>query len=185
MKVNTEYGTLTVEEYLEREKSSGLKHEFYYGKLLDMPGNTKLHELIKKRLSRILDTLLEMAGFVTYTSDIKVSSEDGNIYFYPDVVMVKANEQAGDDYIAINPILIVEILSDSTRSYDAVDKYIQYRKIPTLQYYLLVEPDTMLITCLTKQEDGEWLSNIYTKPDALVPLDKLNVSIRVGDVYGV
>lgn len=185
MKVNTEYGTITAEEYLEREKSSVLKHEFFYGKLLDMPGNTKLHELIKKRLSRILDTLLEMAGFVTYTSDIKVSSEDGNVYFYPDVVLVKANEQAGDDYIAINPVLIVEILSDSTRSYDAVDKYIQYRKIPTLKYYLLVEPETMLITCLTKQDDGEWISNIYTKPDVLVPLDKLNVSIRVGDVYGV
>jgi len=79
----------------------------------------------------------------------------------------------------------VEVLSDSTRSYDTVDKYIQYRKIPALQYYLLVEPDTMLITCLAKQEDGEWTSQIYTKPDAMVPLGNLNVSIRVGDVYGV
>ena len=185
MKVNTEYGTISAEEYLEREKSSVLKHEFFYGKLLDMPGNTKLHELIKKRLSRILDTLLEMAGFVTYTSDIKVSSEDGNVYFYPDVVLVKANEQAGDDYIAIDPVLIVEVLSDSTRSYDSVDKFIQYRKIPSLQYYLLVEPDTMLIYCLTKQDDGEWISNIYTKPESTIPLEKWGISIRVGEVYGV
>jgi Uma2 family endonuclease len=126
-----------------------------------------------------------MAGFETYTSDIKVSGEQGNVYFYPDVILVKANEQAGDDYIAINPVLIVEVLSDSTRSYDAVDKYIQYRKIPTLQYYLLVEPDTMLITCLTKQEDGEWISNIYTKPESTIPLEKWGISIRVGEVYGV
>jgi Uma2 family endonuclease len=185
MKENIEIGLLSAEEYLEREKSSEQKHEFFYGKLIDKPGNTKLHELIKKRLSRILDSLLEMAGFETYTSDIKVSAEAGGIYFYPDVVLVKGAEQSADDYVAINPVLVVEVLSDSTRTYDTVDKYIQYRKIPALQYYLLVEPDTMLIYCLTKQEDGEWLSNIYTKPEALVPLHKLNVSIRVGDVYGV
>ena len=185
MKINSAYGVLTAEEYLEREKSSEVKHEFYYGKLIDMPGNTKLHELIKKRLSRILDSLLETAGFETYTSDIKVSAETGSIYFYPDVVLVKRVEQSADDYVAINPVLVVEVLSDSTRTYDTVDKYIQYRKIPTLQYYMLVEPDTMLITCLTKQDDGEWLSNIYTKPESMVPLDKLNVSVRVGDVYGV
>lgn len=99
--------------------------------------------------------------------------------------MVKGDEQFANEYIAINPILIVEILSDSTRSYDTVDKYIQYRKIPSLLYYLLVEPETMLITCLTKQEDGKWISQIYTKPDAVVPLDKLNVSLRVEEVYGV
>jgi Uma2 family endonuclease len=183
MKENIEIGLLTAEEYLEREKSSEQKHEFFYGKLIDMPGNTKLHELIKKRLSRILDSLLEMAGFETYTSDIKVSAEAGSIYFYPDVVLVKEAEQSADDYVAINPVLVVEVLSDSTRTYDTVDKYIQYRKIPTLQYYWLVEPETMLITCLTKQDDGEWLSNIYTKPESLVPLEKLNVSVRVGDVY--
>jgi Uma2 family endonuclease len=185
MKVNSEMGILTGEDYLEREKSSEMKHEFMYGELIDIPGNTKLHELIKKRLSRVLDSLPGMAGFETYTSDIKVSIEDGNIYFYPDVVLVKADEQSVDDYIAIKPLLVVEVLSDSTRSYDTVDKYIQYRKIPTLQYYLLVEPETMLITCLTKQEDGEWISNIFTKPDATITLDKLNTSIRIGDVYGV
>jgi Uma2 family endonuclease len=184
MKTNSQTGVLSVEEYLEREKSSEQKHEFFYGKLIDMPGDTKLHEIIKKRLSRILDSLLEMAGFETYTSDIKVSADTGGIYFYPDVVLVKKAEQSADDYVAINPILVVEVLSDSTRTYDTVDKYIQYRKMPSLQYYMLVEPETMLITCLTKQEDGEWLSYIYTKPDAVVPLDKLGVGINVRDVYG-
>lgn len=185
MKQNVERGHLSTAEYLEREKSSVLKHEFFFGKLIDMPGNTKSHELIKKQLSRILDNLLGITGFVTYTSDIKVSSEDGNIYFYPDVVLVKQEDQSKDEYVAIKPVLVVEVLSDSTRTYDTVDKYIQYRNIPTLQYYMLVEPDTMLITCLSKQKDGTWLSNIYTKPEAILPLEKLNISIRIGDVYGV
>jgi Uma2 family endonuclease len=185
MKTNSALGVLTAEEYLEREKSSEEKHEFFYGKLIDMPGNTKLHELLKKRLSRILDALVEIAGYVTYTSDIKVSAEGRNVYFYPDVVLVNASEQSMDEYVAINPILIAEILSDSTRTYDTVDKYIQYRKIPSLQYYLLVEPETMLITCLTKQDDGEWQSSIYTKPESTIPLQKWEISIRVGEVYGV
>jgi Uma2 family endonuclease len=68
------------------------------------------------------------------------------------------NGQDKQSYFVEKPILIAEILNDSTRSYDTVDKYIQYRKMPTLKYYLLVEPETMLITCLTKQDDGEWIS---------------------------
>ncbi len=185
MKVNSEKGYLSASEYLEREKSSVGKHEFFYGKLIDMPGYTKSHELIKKQLSRILDNLLGITGFVTYTSDIKVSSEDGNIYFYPDVVLVKQEDQSKDEYVAIKPVLVVEVLSDSTRTYDTVDKYIQYRNIPTLQYYMLVEPDTMFINCISKQEDGTWLSNIYTKPEATISFEKLSISIRIGDVYSV
>jgi hypothetical protein len=81
MKVNAEIGVLSAEEYLEREKSSQQKHEFFYGKLIDRPGNTKLHGLLKKRLSRILDALLEIVGLETYTSDIKVSAAEGSVYF--------------------------------------------------------------------------------------------------------
>jgi Uma2 family endonuclease len=185
MKENIEIGLLTAGEYLEREKSNEQKHEFFYGKLVDMPGNTLLHDDIKNFLAAFFNNRLRNAGFRAYTSDVKVEAEKNEAYFYPDVVLADMNGQDKQSYLVEKPVLIAEILSNSTRSYDAVDKYIQYRKIPTLQYYLLVEPETMLITCLTKQDDGEWLSNIYTKPEALVPLEKLNVSIRVGDVYGV
>jgi Uma2 family endonuclease len=185
MKVNTEYGTLTAEEYLEREKSSVLKHEFFYGKLLDMPGNTLLHDDIKNFLAAFFNSQLRKAGFRAFTSDVKVEAVESEAYFYPDVVLADMKEQDKQSYLVEKPVLIAEILSNSTRSYDAVDKYIQYRKIPTLQYYLLVEPDTMLITCLTKQEDGEWISNIYTKPESTIPLEKWGISIRVGEVYNV
>ncbi len=185
MKVNSEIGVLSAEEYLEREKISVLKHDFFYGKLIDMPGNTLLHDDIKNFLAAFFTSKLRHAGFSAFTSDVKVEAEKNEAYFYPDVVLADMNGQDKQSYLVDKPVLIAEILSNSTRSYDTVDKYIQYRKIPTLQYYLLVEPETMLITCLTKQEDGEWLSNIYTNPESTIPLPKWGISIRVGEVYGV
>jgi Uma2 family endonuclease len=174
---------MTAAEYHEREKSSLVKHEFFYGKLIEMPGNTLLHDALKNLLAAFFNMRLANAGYQAFTSDVKVEAVAGDVYFYPDLVLADMNGQHKGSYKVDKPVLIIEILSDSTRSYDTVDKYIQYRKIPSLQYYLLVEPENMLITCLTKQDDGEWVSHIYTKPEAVVPLDKLGVGLKLSEVY--
>lgn len=174
---------ISAEEYLEKEKRSLVKHEFFYGKLIEMPGNTLLHDALKNLLAAFFNIRLSKEGFQAFTSDVKVEPVLGDVYFYPDIVLADMKGQHIGSYKVDRPVLIVEILSDSTRSFDTVDKYIQYRKIPTLQYYLLVEPEDMLITCLTKQDDGEWVSHIYTKPEAVVPLDKLGVGLKLSEVY--
>lgn len=174
-----------VAAYLEQEKHALVKHEYVYGKLLPMPGNTKQHELIKKRLSRWLDDALSHAGLITYTSDIKVMANDGNVFFYPDIVLAPLDDAADDPYMVATPLLVVEVLSNSTRVYDTVDKYIQYSKIPSLQHYWLVEADIMHITCMQKNEAGSWQSLVYNRPNDIIRLQPWGVQLTLGDVYSL
>jgi Uma2 family endonuclease len=71
----------------------------------------------------------------------------------------------------------------STRTKDSVDKFIQYRKIKTLDYYLLVEPEKYLVLCNFKNDEGEWDMISYTKAEEIVALPKLNISITMQDIY--
>ena len=79
--------------------------------------------------------------------------------------------------------MIAEVLSESTRAKDLVDKFIQYRKIKTLDYYLVVEPEKYLVLCNFKKDKEEWDMISYTEPEEIIALPKLNISISMKDIY--
>ncbi len=175
--------TYTVEEYLALEAKSESRHEFYYGNLYDMPGNTIFHERMVKSLLKILELIISDMGFEVFSKDIKVKTPEGNVFFYPDLILVPIIDQQGNSYVANNPLLIFEVLSDSTRRYDSADKFIQYRKIESLQYYLLVEPEKKVVIFYEKVSDGDWVAKTYTENEEEVKLPLLNATIRIGDIY--
>ena len=86
-------------------------------------------------------------------------------------------------YIKQHPSLIVEVLSDSTRKYDTVDKFIQYQKIDSLQYYILVEPEVYSVHCFSKDEKGEWQAAIYTKLEEVIDLKLLSIQLPLQSIY--
>jgi Uma2 family endonuclease len=173
----------TVEEYLALEAQSELRHEFFYGNLYEMPGNTIFHERMVKSLIKILEMIIHTLGFEVFSKDIKVKTPEGDVFFYPDLVLVPTIDQQGDSYVAKNPLLIIEVLSDSTRRYDSTDKFIQYSKIDSLHYYLLVEPEKQVVFFYEKADDGDWIAKTYTKDDEEIKLPLLNANIRIGDIY--
>ncbi len=173
----------TVEEYLALEAQSELRHEFFHGNLIEMPENTIFHERMAKSLLRILEMIISDLGFEVFSKDIKVKTPEGNVFFYPDLVLVPINDQQGASYIANNPLLIIEVLSDSTRRYDSTDKFIQYRKIESLEYYLLVEPEKRVVIFYEKAADGDWVAKTYTEPEETVKLPLLNATISLADIY--
>lgn len=175
--------TYSVEEYLAIEAKSESRHEFFYGNLIEMPGNTIFHERMVKSLLRILEFIISDLEFEVFSKDIKVKTPDGNVFFYPDLVMVPISAQQGNSYFANNPMLIIEVLSDSTRRYDSTDKFIQYIKIESLQYYLLVEPEKQVVIFYEKAADGDWVAKTYTENEEEVKLPKLNATLRIGDIY--
>jgi Uma2 family endonuclease len=87
------------------------------------------------------------------------------------------------EYYSTQPVLIAEVLSESTRKFDMVDKFIQYQKLDTLQYYLLVEPDKHLVILYKKEVNQDWQSNTYTSIADVIELPKLNISIALKDIY--
>ena len=114
---------------------------------------------------------------------MKVKIEKENQFYYPDIFITKEAQTDENKYVQFEPELIAEVLSESTRAKDLVDKFIQYRKIKTLDYYLLVEPEKYLVLYNFKNDQGEWDMISYTNADETIGLPKLNISISMKDIY--
>ena len=140
-----EFGkTYTFEEYWELELQSVERHEFVNGKILIVPGVTQKHNFITINLGIALKSALKNRSFHVFTSSVKLEIEPKKDYTYPDVCVAAKEGNNPDDLLITNAILVVEVLSEGTKLYDKVDKFLRYKKLPTLQYYILVDTDTVL-----------------------------------------
>ncbi|MCW3114940.1 MAG: Uma2 family endonuclease [Segetibacter sp.] len=174
----------SLEEYIKLDETGMLRHEFYDGKLFAMPGETLLHNEICIRLLMVLTTILKPAGWKSYIESVKVKIENEDIYVYPDIVVMKPGEEtANKSYIINKPVLIAEILSDSTRKYDSTDKFIQYQKISSLRYYLLVEPEKHVVIFYEKDEAGEWSGKTFTEMNEVIALPFFDAQLTLADIY--
>ena len=116
---------------------------------------------------------------------VKVKIQGENHYYYPDVFITNHPLDLQNKYIKQFPLLLIEVLSDGTRKFDMIDKFIQYQKIETLEYYILVEPDFMYVNCFSKDDKGEWQSAIYNKVTDLVSLNKLGIELPLQGIYNL
>ncbi|MCW3111430.1 MAG: Uma2 family endonuclease [Segetibacter sp.] len=173
----------TFEGYLKLEEAGEVKHEFYYGKLFEMPGAPVLHNNICLKLFLSLYNRLNAYGYQLNVENVKVKVENEEIYLYPDVLVTKESFQTMKDYIVHQPALIAEVVSDNTRKYDSTDKFIQYQKISSLQYYLLVEPEKHLVIFYEKDESGNWSSKTLTEMNEVIELPFFLTQISLTDIY--
>lgn len=173
----------TVPEYFSLEEAGEVRHEFINGNLIEMSGASREHHKICKNLLRILENLMVDKGYEVFIENMKVKIQNENQYYYPDIFITKEAETDENKYVQFEPELIVEVLSETTRAKDMVDKFIQYRKIKTLNYYLLVEPEKYLVLYNFKDEQREWDMISYTKLDETIPLPNLNISLAMADIY--
>jgi Uma2 family endonuclease len=173
----------TVDEYIRHELISERRSEFINGQLFEMPGEKDINNEIAGNLYILLSSLLKSLGYFVYAHDVKVKIFGENKYYYPDLFVTKEVKTASNQYVKSEPILIVEVVSETSQVSDYVDKYIDYTKIPSLQYYLIIEPDTLLITCYRRDNESAWVTTKYTGLEDEVVLHKLNVSFLLKDVY--
>lgn len=173
----------TVEEYIKYELTSERRHEFINGQLFEMPGEKDINNLIAGGIYILFTALLKPKGYLVFNHDVKVAIPGVDKYYYPDVFATKEEKKEGNTYIKYQPEIIVEVVSDSTHTTDYVDKYIDYTKIPSLQYYIIVEPETILITVHERTETNEWIAHKYIQLKDVVQLEKMNVSFPLSDVY--
>jgi len=171
----------TVEEYITYELTSETRHEFINGQLFEMAGEKDINNLIAGIIYILLTNSLK--NYLVFNHDIKVAIPGGSKYYYPDVFATREEKNENNRYIKYQPEIIVEVVSESTQVTDYVDKYIDYTKIPSLQYYMIVEPETILITVYERTATNEWITRKYTQLKDVVQLDKMNVSFSLQDVY--
>jgi Uma2 family endonuclease len=173
----------TLESYLKLEETSDIKHEFYHGKLYEMSGAPVLHNNICLNLFLVLATPLKQKGYQVNVENVKVKIESEEIYLYPDVLVTKEQFQSMKEYIVHQPILIAEVLSDSTRKYNSTEKFIQYQKISSLRYYLLVEPEKHVVIFYEKDDNGEWAGRTFTEMDEEISFPLLESQLTLADIY--
>ena len=159
--------TYSIEEYLKLEQNSNRKHEFYNGKIKEVPGGTTSHNLIATRIAAILTFRLddkEDKEYFVLNSDMKIQIPDFNHFVYPDAVVVceKIKLYKNRKDVIINPLLIVEVLSPSTERHDRGPKFLQYKTLPSFKEYLLISQMQPWVCVETKKRGNNW-SNIVTK----------------------
>lgn len=183
MRAGTSDRVYTVEEYIQHEWKAERRSEFINGQLFEMPGEKDINNEIALRIAFLLMQLLSKEGFQIFAHDVKVKIFGESKYYYPDVFVTKEEKTESNSYIKNEPVLIVEVVSETSHVHDYVDKYIDYTKIPSLLYYIIVEPETTLLTCYGKAENGEWQATKYTRLEDEVNLEKLNLRFQLKQVY--
>lgn len=177
---------ITAREYLVAERVSEIKHEFCDGELWAMTGASRRHNRIALNLARMLDSRLATRPCGVYVSDMRVKIETMGKYTYPDVVVSCGEEHFEDDEeedTLLNPILIMEILSDSTETYDKGEKFFHYRLIPSFMEYVLISQKEHYMERFTRERDGSWSYSWFRDRDRNLALHSVGCTIRVGEIY--
>ena len=179
LKYKAEY--ISEQQYLEDEKSREIKHEYINGEIYAMSGKSKTHNIITGNVWAALMRHLDGMHCIPFSSDIKVKIESQNdsCFFYPDVV-VACEDENSDDYYTENPLIIVEVLSKSTRRFDQTGKFTFYKTIPSLQEYVLIEQDFAEIEVCRR--NNHWVSDRYFLGDD-VTFESIGLIMSVEAIY--
>jgi Uma2 family endonuclease len=177
---------LTSAEYLEIERAAEQKSEFLNGAMFAMAGASPEHVLIATNVARELGNLLRGRPCRVFSSDLRVKVSETGLYTYPNVVVVCGEmslEEPRRDTL-LNPTLLVEVLSPSTEAYDRGDKFAHFRRLESLQEYVLVAQDRPRIERFARQGDSqEWVLTEASDMERHVTLLFPECRLRLAEVY--
>jgi len=169
---------ISVEEYLKGEQAADIRHEYLNGNTYAMVGASALHNLLASGLTTALSNHLNHTSCQVFQSDMKVQVDSA--YYYPDIV-VSCNEIDPRSYFLTNPILIIEILSESTEARDRFEKRFAYQSIESLQEYVLVTQNKFRIEIYRRIEQG-WELETCSNND-FVELKSINYKDQIEAIY--
>jgi Uma2 family endonuclease len=171
----------SVEEYFEIERHSDIRHEFHYGKLIAMPGESIHANLVAGNIYIELRLGLHNKPFVVCNHDVKTIVRNNKIYRYPDVVVATDEFGSGTNMLK-QPVLLVEVVSEGSLKTDNVTKVNEYRNILTTQYYMIVEQDEMEVR-LYRRTDTGWSFESYDDKNSIIALPLLDITLDIRQFY--
>lgn len=176
---------VTPEEYLERERKAETRSEYFRGEIFAMAGASRQHARIVTNLVRELSERLRKRPCNVYSSDLRVAVGQTGFYTYPDVTVVCGEEKFADGHLdtLLNPIVIIEVLSESTKDYDRGQKFESYRTLPSLMEYLTVAQDKIHVEHWLRQEDQRWILTEYGDRNATIALPCIDAQLSIADMY--
>lgn len=177
--------SITLAEYETRELDADTKSEYYRGEMFAMAGGSPEHSLVATNFTREARNQLKGKPCVPYNSDLRVKVEATGLYTYPDATIVCGPPQMDTAVkgTVLNPSVIVEVLSESTESYDRGKKSSHYRRIESLRELILISPSEPLVEMFTRRDDGNWSFIEYRSITDTLVIDSVGVSIPLSEIY--
>jgi Uma2 family endonuclease len=177
----------SLSEYLKKEAQSQHKHEFHNGHLYRMPGSKANHNIIAANFTVQLGVAAEVHNkpFTIMSSDQKIYIASIQKVLYADVLVVfEALEfWEGREDLLVNPILIVEVASNSTRDYDRGEKFMYYRLLDSFKEYILIEQDSAKVESFFRERKNTWDIVTETDLNGSIELRSLGISIPLNKIY--
>jgi Uma2 family endonuclease len=175
---------LSIAEYLDGEESSPVKHEYLGGTMHAMAGATNQHNILAVNCLGLLFGMLHGKPCQPFNSDTKIRIEfpDHTRFYYPDA-MVVCHSNPPADHFQNQPVLIIEVLSDSTRRADLGEKRDAYLTIPSLKVLLFIEPEMPLVILHRRKPEGGFAIESHVGLDAVIPLPEIDASLPLAALY--
>lgn len=175
---------LSPEEYLAHEELAFEKSEYAAGSMVAMAGATETHELISMNLTLILGNHLRGKPCRVFKSDMKLRVKllEEFFYYYPDLMVSCDPEDKESPLFKERPLVLVEVLSASSRERDVETKVFAYTAIPSLRSYVILSQDRPEIRHYQRTADG-WSVSLLAAPDAVLDLPELGLQVPVADIY--
>jgi Uma2 family endonuclease len=173
------------QEYFEIEKHGEFKNEYYNGELFAMSGASHNHNVIAVNVTSALHRALYDKNCFVYAGDMKIEIDPGKHYAYPDVSVVCGDVKfaAGRRDVITNPLVIVEVLSESTADYDRGDKFRAYREIKSFQDYILIDQYSCAVEYFWKNKAGQWRPEEFRQMNESFIIRSLDVKLSLKEIY--
>jgi Uma2 family endonuclease len=178
-----EHHHLSEEEYLATEEAAPMKREYVAGEVFAMAGGSERHNRIALNIAFHLRGATRGHACRAFMADMKLRVEQHATYYYPDAMLVC---DEGDDHplYKVSPCFIAEVLSPATAAIDQREKWLHYRDIPSLRYYLLVDSEKAYARLLLRQQGGAWQEQTLGAEDvARIECAGLSVALSLEDLY--
>lgn len=173
---------MTRDEFVAWEGTQSEKHEFWQGEVFAMTGARQVHVVVAGNCFALLKAHLRGSSCRAYLSDMQLEVAAADAVFYPDVFVSCDPADLAADRTLSRPKLIVEVLSDSTAGFDRGAKFAAYRRLDTLQEYVLVDPDRLTVEIFRRTETDDWLLATHDGERGLV-LRSIDFEASLADVF--
>lgn len=175
---------LTPEEYLALDHANEHRSEYYDGVMYAMAGANLPHNRISTNLTRLIGNQLDGGPCEVFTADLRTFVRD-KAYTYPDILVVCGEPELrpGQFTTVTNPLVIIEVLSESTERWDRDGKFAEYRRIASLRHYILVRQDAPGFEHHERQADDSWSRAEVAGLDGTLQIDSIGVAVSLRDVY--
>ncbi len=176
---------ISIEEYLEMENASLEKHEYYKGEVFARSGAKIPHVRITDNFLFQLKLKLKEKKCQPYGGDLRIHIPSNTLFTYPDISIIcgEVITLDNDEFNALNPTVIIEVLSKTTKNYDRGEKFKLYRDITTLKEYILVDSESVHIEVFRLNDNNHWELEEYNDANVYLEIKAIDESILIAEIY--